>query len=305
MFMKFSIIIANYNNAKYITETIESCLKQTYPKKEIIVVDDASTDNSVEIIKKYTNENSIKLIEHKRNKGVGAAKKTGTENASGEIIGIVDADDCLDKKAIEIMINAHKKFPKASLIYSTHYFCDNKLNIIELNKNVGEIPPAETYLTYEEKHISSFRTFKRKYYDLTSGFNPKFKKAVDKDLIYKLEETGETIFINKPLYYYRQHDKNISLAGNETKAHLWALRAKEEAYNRRKEKGENNISYKKLRAEYLWTIKILAEESIKKKEYIEYVKLLFLYGYYNRKVKETLKFIYYTLKKNIQPDKFK
>ena len=65
----FSVLIANYNNAKYIKKAIESVLKQTYKNWEIVIVDDASTDNSLEVIRPYLKDKRIKLVKHKENQG--------------------------------------------------------------------------------------------------------------------------------------------------------------------------------------------------------------------------------------------
>jgi hypothetical protein len=74
--------------------------------------------------------------------------------------------------------------------------------------------------------ISHFATFKRKNYLQTSGISPWLHKAVDKDLYYKLEETGPTLFVNQPLYYYRHHQNSISLNENSNIAYQYHLAIK-------------------------------------------------------------------------------
>ena len=66
----FSVLISNYNNGQYLQETIESVKAQDYTNWEIIIVDDLSTDNSIEIYKKYANDNRIKIYYNTENKGV-------------------------------------------------------------------------------------------------------------------------------------------------------------------------------------------------------------------------------------------
>lgn len=87
-----SIITPVYNAEKYIGDTIESVLNQTYPYFEIILVDDASTDNSVEVIRFFKDER-IHLIVHDKNRGPGAARNTAIEAAQGDWMAILDADD--------------------------------------------------------------------------------------------------------------------------------------------------------------------------------------------------------------------
>ena len=89
-----SIITANYNCEKFIEETIESVLAQTYKNWEMIIVDDVSTDNSVNIIKKYLKQdNRIKLIQLNKNSGAAVARNKAIEVAKGRYIAFLDSDD--------------------------------------------------------------------------------------------------------------------------------------------------------------------------------------------------------------------
>jgi len=87
-----SVIIPAYNAAKYIKNTVESVLKQTYQNFEIIIVDDASSDNTVEVVNSIKDER-IKLIRHARNQGPGAARNTALDAAKGEYVTFLDSDD--------------------------------------------------------------------------------------------------------------------------------------------------------------------------------------------------------------------
>lgn len=100
-----SIITTSYNYSEYISETIKSVLAQTYSDWELIIVDDASQDNSVEIIKSFCNDTRIKLICHEKNRGLKEAIKTGLKEAKGQWIAFLESDDsfCVDtlQKRIE------------------------------------------------------------------------------------------------------------------------------------------------------------------------------------------------------------
>lgn len=89
-----TIVIPNYNKAKYISRTLDSILRQTHLPNEIIVVDDCSTDNSVEVINKYINKYSfIKLIKLTNNMGVQYARNEGIKKARSKFICCIDSDD--------------------------------------------------------------------------------------------------------------------------------------------------------------------------------------------------------------------
>ena len=83
--------MANKNNARYIEVAIKSVISQSYPNWELIIVDDNSSYNSVDIIKPFLSDMRINLIRHYQNNGYGATLKTATANASIEVLGILDA----------------------------------------------------------------------------------------------------------------------------------------------------------------------------------------------------------------------
>ncbi len=94
-----SIIIPVYNVERYVRASLDSALAQTYPNIEYIIVDDCGTDKSIAIIQEllcnHERASAVSLIHHEKNKGVGAARNTGLENAHGDYIYFMDPDDCL------------------------------------------------------------------------------------------------------------------------------------------------------------------------------------------------------------------
>lgn len=101
--IKVSVVVPVYNAENYIKKCIDSLVNQTYKDIEIIIVNDGSTDNSLEVIRKFDDER-IKII-HQQNSGVYLARKKGIETATGEYIMFVDSDDWIEITAIEILIN--------------------------------------------------------------------------------------------------------------------------------------------------------------------------------------------------------
>ncbi|WP_299517005.1 glycosyltransferase family 2 protein [Mucilaginibacter sp.] len=98
-----SIIIPVYNAENYLAETIKSALEQTWQNKEIIIVDDGSTDNSLYIARNF--ECDLVKVLSQQNKGASAARNTGLKEAKGEYIQFLDADDLLSNNKIEVQIN--------------------------------------------------------------------------------------------------------------------------------------------------------------------------------------------------------
>lgn len=207
--IKFSILVAHYNNYNYFTECYDSILKQTYQEYEIILVDDCSTDDSYEKIIELTKDNSkVKVFKNEENSGVGLTKKRCIELASGEICGFVDPDDTLTENALQTIIENYTE--NNIVVYSQFYECDAKLNPIKLFSHSRAIKNGNKLFFNVFFEATHFFTFKREAYHKTSGINDKLTSAVDQDLYLKLYEIGDFKFVKAPLYYYRIHEKGVS-----------------------------------------------------------------------------------------------
>lgn len=207
--MLFSILVAHYNNYEYFLDCYESILKQTYQDFEVIILDDCSTDNSLEKIKELTKGDSrFRLFQNEENQGVGFTKRKCVELASGEICGFVDPDDALSENAIENSVENHTE--KNVVTYSKFLLCDANLNHLKLFPQSRAIKNGDQKFFNIFLEANHFFTFKRSAYNKTSGINPKLTSAVDQDLYLKLYEIGNFTFINEALYYYRLHEKGVS-----------------------------------------------------------------------------------------------
>jgi glycosyltransferase involved in cell wall biosynthesis len=215
--MLFSVLIANYNNGPYLKDALLSVINQTYDNWEVIIVDDQSTDNGFDLERQANKDPRIKLFQNKVNKGCGFTKAKCIELAKGDICGFLDGDDALTANALELMVNKHISYPNASLIYSQSYLCDESLNKVKLNDKIGAIKEGDTYLDslFGAPLVNHFATFKRECYKRTLGIRKNLKRAVDQDLYYKLEEVGDLIYVEQPLYFYR-YFRNQGMDGIST-----------------------------------------------------------------------------------------
>lgn len=105
MYSLISVIVPVYNADKYLSDCIESITRQTYPNFELILIDDGSTDTSGEICDDYALKDSRIRVLHQKNEGVSKARHKGVENADGEYLTFVDADDELCVDSLEILMN--------------------------------------------------------------------------------------------------------------------------------------------------------------------------------------------------------
>lgn len=120
-----SIITPVYNSSKFLQETIDSVLSQTFQDWEWLVTDDCSQDNSVEILNNQ-NDSRIKVFKTEKNGGAGHARNISLQNATGRFITFLDADDFWEQEFLEEMVSFMKK-EKTELAYSNYARCDENL----------------------------------------------------------------------------------------------------------------------------------------------------------------------------------
>ena len=110
-----SVILPVYNSAAYLERTINSVLEQTYSQLELIIIDDGSTDQSLDIVQQYLKEANVKVLTQK-NAGAAIARNTGLEQASGDYIQFIDAGDVISIDKIEKQVaSLHGDFDKLAV----------------------------------------------------------------------------------------------------------------------------------------------------------------------------------------------
>ncbi len=273
-----SILIANYNNSRFIEETLDSAINQTYKDIEIIIVDDFSIDNSIEVIERYIHnhpEKLIKLFKNETNLGCGGSKRKCIEYSKGELFAFLDPEDTIELKSVEILVNKHIEYQEHSIIYSNLYLCNEKLEPQGLSTRNGEIPLGQSHLTSSKGHISAFAMCKRSFYDKTLGVNPMYRVAEDQDMYMKMEEVAPVLYLDKALYYYRKHDNNTSWNDKSKILNAyWLLLAQEDAYKRRKKMKNKipNLSFAEMQRKKLLYNLLLFEDNFINKNYFESFK---------------------------------
>ena len=126
-----SIIMPSYNTAKFISETIESVLAQTYTNWELIIVDDCSTDNTDEVVKSFLSDNRIKYIKNEKNSGAAISRNRALRESKGKWIAFLDSDDLWMPEKLERQI----AFMEAS---GYHFSYTNYIEIDEESKPNGK-----------------------------------------------------------------------------------------------------------------------------------------------------------------------
>lgn len=219
---KVSVIIPVYNSSKYLKECIDSVLNQTYKNLEVIIVDDKSTDNSIDIINSYKDKR-MKLIRLKKNSGVSICRNKGIESSCGDYISFIDSDDYWDLDKIKKQV----KFIESNdytFIYSSYAFLKNG------KKHIAHVPKS---ITYKEalKNTTIFTStvmFNMKYLNKNDIYMPIIKRGQDTATWWQVLKLGIIAYgMDDVLSVYRVG--NSSLSSNKLKAlkRTWDLYKRE------------------------------------------------------------------------------
>ena len=218
--VEFSIVIPMFNNRIHIVNALDSCVKQSYKPKEIIIVDDCSVDASVEVVNKWRDRyyGEIDIILHRleRNSGPSVARNKGWDLASEGYIAFLDADDIFTIEKLAIAKKNLIQYPDTIL----------------LGHEYG-VEKVENKSSYQLKRLTT-KSFLRKNYFTTSAvvvkrdvgerFDETMRYTEDQDLFLRLtDKYNKTCYINKELVL-RERDMN---EGGGLSANLWAMRSGE------------------------------------------------------------------------------
>ena len=200
---KLTYLIANYNQNKYIKDCLNSLLAQTNPHWAAIIYDDASTDDSLTIVRKFIKKfprKKVQLILQKQNCGKFYGLHKMLHQARSELVAILDADDALVPEATKEILTFYKNNPQKKWAHSHYQVMDESLS--KKIKKLGKpIPRDLSYLAFG--NITHLISFQRTTYKKIEPLAKDIFFSGDRELIYKLEEEGEAGFIPKILYKYR------------------------------------------------------------------------------------------------------
>ena len=202
-----SIAMATYNGAKYIEEQLQSIIHQTYSNLEIVIVDDCSKDNTVEIVEQYQQEYPfIRLYVNEQNSGVTKTFETAIQECSGEFIAISDQDDIWELNKIEILVN---EIGEHDAVYSNSLLVDASGQ--SLNKSFTTIMNMKTYYSGAPFLLSNSVPghtilMKQEFVQNILPFPPKM--LFDLWIGFCAAGNNGIKFVDKTLVKYRQHETN-------------------------------------------------------------------------------------------------
>jgi len=213
---KVSIVIPVYNAEKYLVECIESALNQTYKEIEVIAVNDGSTDNSLNILKKYSDK--IKIIS-KENGGIATALNAGIKVTKGEWVKWLSADDVLYPDAVEVLLSEAKNFPDKTdtIFYGNWDIMESNGKIIGryLEPNYNDLTKFDFNVILLDHHIGNEDTtlIHKSIFDKYGYFNdPPAQEDYDLRLKHCLLHHCRCRLVQKTVLKYRIHVNQTSRA---------------------------------------------------------------------------------------------
>ena len=210
-----SIVIPLYNKESSILKTIQSVISQTYTDYELIVVNDGSTDNGTKIVENYP-DTRINLI-NKENGGVCSARNRGIQEAKGEYIALLDADDLWDIKYLEEQVRMIHDFPEAAM-WSINYAETRNGEIVRrvpTGLPDGYRGYVEHYFEMPERVSDLFHPsstiVKKEVFDKVGLFDERIKYAEDSDLWFRINALYKTAFYDRYMVSYQLDAENRAM----------------------------------------------------------------------------------------------
>jgi glycosyltransferase involved in cell wall biosynthesis len=201
-----SVVLPCYNSSRYLAEAIESVLLQTYPRIEIIVVDDGSTDETARIARSYP----VHYI-YQENRGISGARNTGILHCQGEYVLFLDHDDRLLPRAVEIGVRLLEEHPECALAVGEHRYigADGKA-IGYSNKHAAGRNHYLMLLEHNFIETPCSALHRRSGIALTGGFDESLKGAEDLEFYLRTARQSTWVAHEAPVSEYRLHDSSMS-----------------------------------------------------------------------------------------------
>jgi Glycosyl transferase family 2 len=201
-----SVVIPCYNSARYLSETIESVLAQTYAQVELIVVNDGSTDRTAEIAQSYP----LQYV-YQKNGGISAARNTGVLHSRGKYVLFLDHDDRLLPRAIEVGVKSLEERPECAMAVGEHrYIQADGTEIGFSHKSAIVRDHYEELLEHNFIETPCSVLHRRSALDLTGLFVEKVQGAEDYEMYLRTARQNPILTHGTAVAEYRLHDSNIS-----------------------------------------------------------------------------------------------
>ena len=203
---KVTVYIPTYNYARYVEKAIQSVLIQTMDEWELIIINDGSTDNTMNILRKYQDHPQIRVIDQE-NKGLNVTNNIALRLAAGKYIMRLDADDYLDENALLVLFNTLESRQEVDLVYPDYYLIDAEGEVIELVRR--QKIEEEVHLLDLPAH-GACTMFRTRVLKQIGGYIESFTCQDGYEVWLRFIQEHKPYNVNIPLFYYRQHPDSLT-----------------------------------------------------------------------------------------------
>ncbi|MFK7943545.1 MAG: glycosyltransferase family A protein, partial [Paracoccaceae bacterium] len=202
-----TIVVTTYNHAHFLAAALESIKAQTVPLKEIIVVDDGSSDDPAKVVERFS---GVKLLKQ-NNQGLSAARNTGLRAAHGSFVGFLDADDRLLATMVEVNLRQFEHNPGCAFVYGAYQLVDAKGNVTA--KPPLCEPGDDAYSSFLVNNLVGMHgtvLYRREILLKEGGFDTTLRAVEDYDVYLRLARNYPVSAEDETLASYFRHDSNMS-----------------------------------------------------------------------------------------------
>ncbi len=204
----FSIIIPAYNAIKYLPETLESVLKQTFTDFEVVIIDDGSDDNIIEWATGIK-DSRVKLISQE-NQGVAAARNLGINQTIGKYIAFIDADDLWEVSKLEKQFHCLQNNPSVGLVHTEMMLIDDNSQSLGRKFTSNVEGNALKQLLEKNTIVTSSVIVNRNCLETVGNFDRNLTSSEDWELWVRIAAHYPIALVKEPLVFYRQHANNTT-----------------------------------------------------------------------------------------------
>jgi glycosyltransferase involved in cell wall biosynthesis len=212
---RVSFVVACYNYGRFLAQAVDSLLGQSFEAVEVIVIDDASTDDSGRVLERYATDSRVRVVRHTRNRGHICSYNEGLALARGEFIGVVAADDfCVHPDAVARQVAVFDRHPEVGFVYAACLFADENGHGVWINRpapvdyvRAGWQEFAGLVFKCDIPHSGTL--VRRSCHEEIGFYNPRLPHAGDWEMWLRLAARWSVGYIAEPLFAYRIHSTNM------------------------------------------------------------------------------------------------
>lgn len=219
-----TIVVASYNHAAYLPQRMESLLEQSYDRIEILVIDDRSPDDSVEILQRYAGDARVRLVVRETNGGWVAVSNQGVQMARGEYVLFANCDDACEPTMVERLVEGMRRSPTTGISFCRSLLVDERSRVMGDDFTIRESAfrercRSDTVLTGVEMRRFLFDScvipnlsaalIRRECFETAGLLCADYRVVCDWDLFFRIFERYDASYIAAPLNWFRQHATTI------------------------------------------------------------------------------------------------